>query len=90
MTDLFHMHHDIHPNTHIHHHSTNGDSVEIKQDSNGGHTEIVHHSDGTTETYRYNAEDNLMAIQDSSGHWYGFGLNVPHHNNVQQQTGVIW
>ena len=63
--------------THIHHHSTNGDSVQVVKHTDGGHTEIVHHSNGTVESYKYNSNDQLTAVQSTDGHWYGLGLNVP-------------
>lgn len=114
MVDLFHMqpcivphsdfctsyqYHNHQNDTHIHHHPLNGDKVEIQHDPNGGHTEIVHHADGTTESYRYNANDTLMAVQGKDGHWCGLGLIVPDRNHdtnnshvqiAPETRGVIW
>lgn len=107
MVDLFHMHpcakvdtdfcasfqQNHHGNVHIHHHSTNGDRVDVKLDQHGGHTEIVQHADGTKETIIYNSKDDIMAIQMKDGHWVGFGRTVPdsvkHHNHHHDNHHIV-
>lgn len=81
-----HTHNNNH--THIHHPSVNGDKVDIQHDSNGGHTEIVHHADGTTETFRYNSHDSLIAVQSQDGNWHGMGLDVS--RDIKPELDIIW